>query len=387
MSPIIEISGNIIYTVNKYYRGAKLQISIAKPVIGELEKQAVQSILDSGYLVQGPEVVKFEEAFAAYHGAKHGIGVNNGTSALIATMMAHGIKTGDEVIVPSFSFFATASAVLSVGATPVFADMDPDTFCLSPAAAEAAITSNTVAIMPVHLYGHPADMDAFTEICSRHNLILLEDSAQAHSAKIGDRYVGTYGTASFSFYPSKNMTTGEGGMILTNDDEIARQLRMIRNQGMNQQYHHEVVGYNLRMMNIQAAIGNVQLASLSEWTQQRIENANFLSQHLEHVKTPAAQDGFTHVYHQYTIRVPNGQRDELASQLNERGVGARVYYPSLIHLQPAMQQYNHYQLPESEKATHEVLSLPVHPQLIQDELDYIVENVNELSRTLDLQSV
>lgn len=364
-----------------------MQISIAKPVIGDLEKEAVQSIMDSGYLVQGAEVAKFEEAFASYHGAKHGIGVNNGTSALIATMMAHGIQPGDEVIVPSFSFFATAASVVSVGAAPVFVDIEPDTFCLSPSAAESAITSKTVAIMPVHLFGHPADMNAFVDICERHNLLLLEDSAQAHGAKIGDRFVGTYGTASFSFYPSKNMTTGEGGMILTNDDEIARQLRMIRNQGMNQQYHHEVLGYNMRMMNIQAAIGNVQLAHLTEWTQQRIENANFLNQKLKHVQTPSARDGYTHVYHQYTIRVGNGQRDHVMSQLNERGVGARVYYPSLIHQQPAMEKYNHYQLPESEKATQEVISLPAHPQLTSEELQYIVDTVNKLCQTLEIQSV
>lgn len=355
-----------------------MQISIAKPVISESEKQAVQAVLDSGYLVQGAEVEKFEQAFAAYHGAKHAIGVNNGTSALIASMMVHGIQPGDEVIVPSFSFFATAASVVSVGATPVFADIEPGTFCLSPAAAEAAITPRTVAIMPVHLYGHPANMDAFTEICSRHNLLLLEDAAQAHGAKIGERYVGSYGTASFSFYPSKNMTTGEGGMVLTNDDEIARQLRMIRNQGMNQQYHHEVVGYNFRMMNLQAAIGNVQLESLAEWTQQRIENAAYFNAHLAHVKTPIAVNDFKHVYHQYTIRAEN--RDELVGQLNERGVGARVYYPSLIHQQPAMQQYAHYVLPESQRATEQVLSLPVHPQLADDEKQYIVDMVNELTR-------
>ena len=355
-----------------------MNISIAKPVISDLEKQAVQAVLDSGYLVQGAEVEKFEHAFADYHGAKHAVGVNNGTSALIATMMAHQIKSGDEVIIPSFSFFATAASVVSVGATPVFADIDPDTFCLSPEAVEAAITSRTVAIMPVHLYGHPADMDAFVAICTKHNLILLEDAAQAHGAKIGDRFVGTYGTASFSFYPSKNMTTGEGGMILTNDDEIARNLRMIRNQGMNKQYHHEVIGYNMRMMNLQAAIGNVQLEHLSGWTDQRINNAAYFNEHLHHVKTPVTVKNFKHVYHQYTIRAEN--RDELISQLNERGVGARVYYPSLIHQQPAMQQYADYDLPESQKATEQVLSLPVHPQLTDDEKQYIIDTVNELTR-------
>lgn len=355
-----------------------MQIPIAKPTIGEKEKQAVLSVLDSGYLVQGAEVEKFEANFAEYHGAKFAVGVNNGTSALIATMMAHKIQRGDEVIIPSFSFFATASSIISVGATPVFADIDPSTFCLSPEAAEAAITPRTVAIMPVHLYGHPANMVAFSEICSKHGLILLEDSAQAHGAKIGNRFVGTYGTASFSFYPSKNMTTGEGGMILTNNEVIYRQLRMIRNQGMNQQYHHEVVGYNLRMMNLQAAIGNVQLESLSKWTENRIANAEYLNENLKYINTPTTLVDYKHVYHQYTIRVPASERDQLVKQLNDRGVGARVYYPSLIHQQPAMRDYQDFDLPESEKATHEVISLPVHAQLTQEEREHIVNVMNEL---------
>ena len=346
--------------------------------MGEEEKKAVQAVLDSGYLVQGAEVEKFEKAFAAYHGAKHAVGVNNGTSALMAQMMANGIKRDDEVIVPSFSFFATASAVVSVGAIPVFADIDPVSFCLSPEAAEAAITERTVAIMPVHLYGHPADMPAFEDICQRHNLILMEDSAQAHGAKIGDRFVGTYGTASFSFYPSKNMTTGEGGMVTTNDDEINRQLRMIRNQGMGTQYFHEVIGYNLRMMNLQAAIGNVQLEHLAEWTEKRIANAHFFNENLEGVITPATTEGYTHVYHQYTIRIPGGHRDAVIAELNDKGIGARVYYPGLIHKQPAMQDYSNYNLPESDKATAEVISLPVHPQLTAEERQYIVDTTNEV---------
>lgn len=355
-----------------------MQISIAKPIIGEKEKQAVLSVLDSGYLVQGAEVEKFEESFAAYHGAKYAVGVNNGTSALIAMMMAHRIRPGDEVIVPSFSFFATASAVISVGAMPVFADIEPDTFCLSPAAAEAAITSRTVAIMPVHLYGHPAAMDEFEAICAKHHLILIEDAAQAHGAMIGDRYIGTYGTAGFSFYPSKNMTTGEGGMVLTNDEEIYRQLRMIRNQGMNQQYHHEVIGYNMRMMNLQAAIGNIQLESLTDWIDRRTANAAFFNRHLKYVTTPITQTNYRHVFHQYTIRVPADERDQLVTELNNRGVGVRVYYPSLIHQQPAINSDDLYDLPESEKATQEVISLPVHPQLTDEERQYIVDVINEL---------
>ncbi len=359
-----------------------MSIGIARPVIGEREKQAVMAVLESGQLVQGAEVAAFERAFADYHGARHGIAMNNGTTALMASMMAHGFGPGDEVIIPSFSFFATASAVLSVQATPVFADIDPATYCLSPAAAEAAITPRTVAIMPVHLYGHPADMTRFEAIARQHGLVLLEDAAQAHGAAIAGRRVGTWGTASFSFYPSKNMTTGEGGMVLTDDDEIARKLRMIRNQGMDQQYRHEVVGYNFRMTNIAAAIGRVQLESLPAWTEQRIANAAYFNARLTGVGTPVTAPGCTHVFHQYTIRTPEGkERDAVEKRLNERSIGARVYYPRPIHLQPVfttMPGYAAPSLPETEKAAREVLSLPVHPMLTEEEKALIVQEVNAL---------
>ncbi len=356
-----------------------MQISIARPVIGEAEKQAVMSVLDSGQLVQGAEVEKFEQEFAGYHGARYGIATTNGTTSLMAVMMAHGIKPGDEVIIPSFSFFATASAVLSVGAIPVFADIDPDSFCLSPAAAEAAITPKTVAIMPVHLYGHPADMPAFEAICQKHGLALLEDAAQAHGAKIGDTFVGNYGSASFSFYPSKNMTSGQGRIVLTNDEDICRKLRIVRNQGMNQQYHHEMVGYNFRMTNILAAIGRVQLAQLSDWTQSRIANAHYFNENLTTVQTPSTTPGYTHVYHQYTVRTKDGMdRNDVVKRLNEQGIGARVYYPAPIHHQPVFEQYKELDLPETQKATTQVLSLPVHPMLTDEERQYIVDKVNKL---------
>jgi len=359
-----------------------MNIPIAKPYIGEEEKRAVLDVLDSGLLVQGKYVEEFEQAFAGYHGAQHGIAMSNGTTALMASLMAHGVGSGDEVIIPSFSFFATASSVLSVGAHPVFADIDPDTFCMSPDSAEEAITPRTVALMPVHLYGHPADMPRFEEICRRKGLLLLEDAAQAHGAAIGSRCAGTWGTASFSFYPSKNMTTAEGGMVLTNDDEIARRLRMIRNQGMSQQYLHEVIGYNFRMTNIAAAIGLAQFNRLDYWNLQRQRNAQYFNNHLRRVKTPCVRPEMTHVYHQYTIRFSNGiNRDEALKKLNERGIGARVYYPMPIHRQPVFQAMAGYQdlnLPETEKATLQVLSLPVHPALTPEELAYIVQEVNEL---------
>ncbi len=359
-----------------------MQIPIAKPFIGEEEKQAVVDVLSSGQLSQGPKVAEFEKAFAAYQGAKHGVATSNGTTALMAAMMAHNIGPGDEVIIPSFSFFATASCVLSVGAKAVFADIDPNTFCLSPESAEAAITPRTKAIMPVHLYGQPADMPAFEALCQKHGLVLLEDAAQAHGAAIGERRVGTWGTASFSFYPTKNMTTTEGGMILTNDDEIARKLRMIRAQGMNTQYYHEVVGYNFRMTDMAAAIGMVQLGRLPEWTCKRVGNAIYFNERIESVKTPFLTEGYTHVYHQYTVRVPDGvDREAVTKRLNEKGVGVRVYYPLPIHRQPVFQNmngggYKEVVLPETEKATSQVFSLPVHPLLTEEELAYIVQEVN-----------
>ncbi len=358
-----------------------MKISIARPYIGPEERQAVMEVLEGGQLSQGPRVEEFEKAFAAYHGAKHAVATNNGTTSLMAAMMAHGLGPGDEVIIPSFSFFATASCVLSVGATPIFADIDPVTFCLSPAAAEAAITPRTRAIMPVHLYGQPADMAAFEALCRRRGLVLMEDAAQAHGAAIGDRRVGTWGTASFSFYPTKNMTTTEGGMVLTQDDEIARKLRMIRNQGMGTQYYHEVVGYNFRMTDLAAAIGKIQLGRLPAWTETRIANAAVFNHRLERAITPKPVAGTTHVFHQYTIRVAAGaDRDGVVAKLNARGVGVRVYYPKAIHQQPVFERdarYRGLSLPETERATREVISLPVHPGLGKEELDFIVKETNE----------
>lgn len=360
----------------------RMRIDIAKPYIGAEEKQAVIEVLESGQLTQGAKVAEFERMFAEYHGAQFGVAMNNGTTALMAAMMAHKIGPGDEVIIPSFSFFATASSVLSVGARPVFADIDPDTYCLSPEATEAAITPRTRAIMPVHLYGLPAEMPRFDEICRRHGLILLEDSAQAHGAAIGQRRVGTWGTASFSFYPTKNMTTTEGGMVLTNDERIADRLRMIRNQGMGKQYFHEVVGFNFRMTNLAAAIGIAQMVRLPQWTCDRVGNAGDYSARLTGVKTPVVPEGYTHVFHQYTVRVRHGKvRDEVVKHLNDQGIGVRVYYPLAIHRQPVFQQmggYENVSLPETERAVEEVFSLPVHPALTQEERDYIVSEVNAI---------
>jgi len=259
----------------------------ARPVIGEAEIAAAVRVLRSGMVVQGPEVAAFEREFGELLGGRHCVAVNSGTSALQLSLMALGFGPGDEIVVPSFSFAASANAVRLVGATPVFADLDPDTFCLDPEAAAAAITPRTVAIMPVHLYGHPAAMDRILPLAGAHGLAVVEDAAQAHAAALDGRPVGSFGIAGcFSFYPTKNMHSLEGGMISTPDPELARTLRLLRNQGMEQRYQNEIVGANVRMTDVAAAIGRVQLAQLPQWTEQRRANAAFLDAHLTGVTTP-----------------------------------------------------------------------------------------------------
>lgn len=362
-------------------------IPIARPLIGPEEIAVVSDVLASGALIQGKHVAEFETQFANYHGAKHGVATSNGTTALTAALMAHGIGPGDEVLVPSFTFFATASSVLSVGARPRFVDIDPETYCLSVDSAREALTEKTRAIIAVHLYGHPAPMLELSALCKEHDLALIEDAAQAHGAGIADQKVGSWGTACFSFYPTKNMTTTEGGMVLTTSEQIATRLRMIRSQGMNTRYLHEMVGYNFRMTDLCAAIGLIQLRKLPGWTQQRIEHAQYYGDALKHVKTPHPPTDVTHVFHQYTVRLPGGKsrsglsRDEVVQQLNESGVGARVYYALPVHRQPALKELGSVvgaTLPETDKATGEVLSLPVHPSLTREEREEVAFKVNAL---------
>lgn len=360
-------------------------IPIGRPLIGEEEQRAVAEALASGHLIQGPRVAEFEERFAAYHRVGFGVATNNGTSALTAALMAHGIGPGDLVLVPSFTFFASASSILSVGARPVFVDIEPDTFCMSPAEARKMVTRDTKAIVAVHLYGHPAAMDEISELCRERNLALIEDAAQAHGAAIDTRPVGSWGTACFSFYPSKNMTTTEGGMVLTNDEALASRLRMIRNQGMNVRYQHEILGYNLRMTDPCAAIGLVQLKKLPQWNEQRRANAEHYHRALDGVRSPLARPHHTHVFHQYTVRLPGGvsrgglSRDAVVEALNRRGIGARVYYPKPIHRQPVFAaEHAERCLPETDRAVREVFSLPVHPSLSNAELDEVIGGVNEL---------
>jgi dTDP-4-amino-4,6-dideoxygalactose transaminase len=352
----------------------------AKPVIGEAEIEAAVRVLRSGMVVQGPEVAAFEQEFSALVDGRHCVAVNSGTSALQLTLMALGVKPGDEVIVPSFSFAATANVVRLVGAEPVFVDIDADTFCVSPDAVAAAITPRTVAIMPVHLYGHPAAMDRIMPIAERHGLAVVEDAAQAHGAALGGTPVGAFGIAGcFSFYPTKNMHSLEGGMITTNDAQVARTLRLLRNQGMEQRYANEIVGANMRLTDVAAAIGRVQLGQLPEWTEQRQANAKFLDSRITEMVTPPVADGARHVYHQYTVRV-SGDRDAAQKVLAEHGVGNAVYYPTPIHrLRPFLDadgKPGPWDLPETERAAAEVISLPIFPSLAPEQLERIADAAN-----------
>ncbi|APT85668.1 DegT/DnrJ/EryC1/StrS family aminotransferase [Corynebacterium aquilae] len=359
----------------------------ASPIIGQPERDAVDRVLQSGMIAQGPEVAKFEEEFAALMSpGAVAVAVNSGTSALHLGLLAAGIGPGDEVIVPSFTFAATANSVALTGATPVFADIDLDTFNLSPAAVEAAITDKTKAVMPVHLYGLPANMPALREICDKRGLMLFEDSAQAHLAEIDGNKVGTFGTfAAFSLYPTKNMTAGEGGMVTTGDEKVARNVRLLRNQGMEVRYQNELVGFNNRMTDVHAAIGRAQLEQVSGWTEQRQANASRLSAELQGVVVPHVPEGYVHVYHQYTIRFDGAspeERDRMAEALKtEYGVGTGVYYPVPNHRLPSLEHFApDLHLPVTEKAAAECLSLPVHPVLTDQDLDRIITAVNAVAK-------
>jgi perosamine synthetase len=348
----------------------------AKPIIGDEERAAVDRVMRSGMLAQGPEVVAFEEEFAEHFGLGRAcVAVNSGTSGLHLGLLAAGVTAGDEVIVPSFTFAATANAVALTGAKPVFADIDPATFCLDPASVEAAITTRTVAIMPVHLYGHPADMHGLRRIADAHGLRIFEDAAQAHGASLDGTPVGAFGDfAMFSLYPTKNMTSGEGGMVSVANDEMERLLRLYRNQGMQRQYENEVVGFNTRMTDIHAAIGRVQLTKVDAWTARRQSSAAYLSTHLEGVTTPPVTEGAVHVYHQYTVRVPEG-RDRLAAALREEHqVGSGMFYPTPTHLLAPFRTDD--ELPATKAAAQECLSLPVHPSVSDTDLERIVDAVN-----------
>ncbi|HCS61194.1 MAG TPA: aminotransferase DegT [Microbacterium sp.] len=354
----------------------------AKPIIGDEEREAVDRVLRSGMVAQGPEVAAFEHEFAEHFvPGRPAVAVNSGTAGLHLGLLASGVGAGDEVIVPSFTFAATGNSVALTGATPVFVDIEPETFTLDPVAVAAAITPKTKGIMPVHLYGHPARMRELEELAASRGVALYEDAAQAHGASLDGRPVGAFGSfAMFSLYPTKNMTSGEGGMIVAADDQIARQARLLRNQGMERQYENEIIGFNARMTDIHAAIGRVQLTKVDAWTQRRQSNAAFLDANLSNVITPPVLDGAVHVYHQYTVRVPEDRDAFVAALKSEHNIGAGVYYPIPNHRLPSLAPYAPgLELPETERAAREVVSLPVHPSLTQDDLERIVSAVNAVA--------
>jgi dTDP-4-amino-4,6-dideoxygalactose transaminase len=355
-------------------------IPAAKPIIGDAEREAVDAVLRSGMLAQGAEVAAFEQEFSqTLLDGRASVAVNAGTAGLHLGLLASGVGPGDEVIVPSFTFAATANAVALTGATPVFADIELEYFCLDPEHVASVITERTKGIMPVHLYGHPANMAALQALADKHGLAIYEDAAQAHGASLAGRHVGTFGTfGMFSLYPTKNMTSGEGGMVSTGDAEIERKLRLLRNQGMERQYENELVGFNARMTNLHAAIGRVQLKQVGDWTKDRQANAQFFDKNLQGVGVPPVADGAVHVYHQYTITVGEG-RDEFVKALKEEHqVGSGVYYPIPNHRLPSFQREE--DLPNTEKAARTVLSLPVHPSLDDEDRDRIVTAVNTLAK-------
>jgi perosamine synthetase len=355
-------------------------------MFGPGEEAAVVDVLRSGVVAMGPRTREFEEAWAAYCGVRHAVFMANGTVALEAAVQALGLGEGDEVIAPSFTFNATASAVLRAGARPVFVDVREDDFNLDPELIEAAITPRTKAIMPVHLYGLMADMAPIQEIAERHGLRILEDAAQAHGATYRGRRAGSFGAlAMFSLYATKNITTAEGGFVTTDDDALAERVRLFRNQGMDRRYHHDELGTNLRPTDIAAAIGLVQLAHLDERNEQRRRNAARLNDGLRGYLTPRVPPGREHIWHQYTVRFP-GERDEIAAALAERSVGTMIYYPIPVHRQAYLQRLlagaEGQSLPVSDRLASEVVSLPVRPDLTDEELDTVIAAVREVATPL-----
>ncbi|MGW5051007.1 DegT/DnrJ/EryC1/StrS family aminotransferase [Actinokineospora sp. NPDC004072] len=355
-------------------------IPAARPIIGDEERAAVDAVLRSGMLAQGAEVAAFEQEFSqVLLDGRAAVAVNSGTAGLHLGLLAAGVGPGDEVIVPSFTFAATANSVALTGATPVFADIELDHYCLSPEHVESLVTERTKGIMPVHLYGHPANMPALAAIAEKHGIALYEDAAQAHGASLGGQRVGTFGTfAMFSLYPTKNMTSGEGGMVSTGDAGVERTLRLLRNQGMERQYENEIVGFNARMTNLHAAIGRVQLTKVGGWTQARQANAAYFDRHLTGVGVPAVAEGAVHVYHQYTITVPEDRDGFVKALKDEHQIGSGVYYPIPNHRLPSFNRTE--DLPNTEKAAAAVVSLPVHPSLDDEDRERIVTAVNTLAK-------
>ena len=362
----------------------KAQYRVIKPEV----LSAIETVCDEQGFVLGPRVVAFEEAMAQYIGSRYAIGCASGSDALLISLMAMGVRAGDEVITIPFTFFATAGAISRLGAKPVFVDIQADTFNIDPALIERAITPRTKAIIPVHLFGQCADMVAINEIAKRNTMYVIEDACQAIGAAQQESRAGILGdTGCFSFFPSKNLGGfGDGGLITTNDKALADSMAMLRVHGSQVRYLHEAVGINSRLDAVQAAVLQVKLKYLDQWTEGRRRNAERYRQlfaqtkHADCVVLPPTKPENFHVYNQFTIRAP--KRDELRTFLKEKGVGTEVYYPLPMHLQNCYRELGHQKgsFPVSEQAAEEVLSLPIYPELTEAQQGYVVEMIMEFYR-------
>jgi len=364
-------------------------IPINLPQIGEEEIQAVVKVMRSGYLTSGlgagPVVSEFEKRFAKFADAKHAIAVNTGTAALHAAIAAVGVKAGDEVILPSFTFVATAEAVVLAGGKPIFADIDPETYNLDPEAVEKAFTKRTKAIVPVDLYGLSADMEPIREIARKNCCMVVEDAAQAHGLSYLEKQPGAYADAAcWSLYASKNMTTGEGGVVTTNNDKVEETTRMIRTHGEKAKYASEILGNNYRMSEMQAAIGVEQLKKLPAFIAKRRENAAKLTEILSKsgkLCLPHEFEGDVHSWYLYTVRLYHGEeavRNKLLDKLHKLGIGAEAYYVNPIHQMPFYRNFGEFRLPQTEMASKQVFSLPIHPGVTAEQIEFIGKTVLQI---------
>ena len=366
----------------------KRTIPIAKPSFGKEEIHAVKEVLESGVVASGPRTKVFEKKFAEYLGVDHAVAVTNGTVALDVALKALKLGPGDEVITSSFSFVASGNCILFQKAKPVFADINPKTFNIDPSDVAEKITAKTKAIIPVHMFGQPAEMTALTEITKDKGILLIEDAAQAHGAEYKEHKAGTIGDiGSFSFYATKNMAIGEGGMLTTNNPKLAAKFRLLINHGQSSKYHHDTLGYNYRMTDLCAAIGLVQLRKLDSFNKKRRENAKLLTNGLRNIKgltAPYVEKNVTHVFHQYAIRVEDSyplERDELSAHLTEEGIGNAVHYPIPIYKQHLYVKlgYGKQKCANTEDACKHILSLPIHPLVDRKDIEYILNCLKAVS--------
>lgn len=362
--------------------GKEMKINLSEIYMDDQIKKEVIEVLESGRFIKGKQLKKFEHEFAVFCSTKYAVGVSSGTAAILLSLMTLGIGRGDEVIVPSHTFIATATPILFLGAKPVFADIDAETYTIDPKSIEECLTDRTKAIIPVHLYGHPADMDQINDIAHDNDLYVIEDACQAHGAIYKGKMTGSLADiACFSFYPSKNMTVcGDGGMVTTKNEELAEKVSMLRDHGRKEKYIHEMVGLNLRMSEISAAIGWQQLQHLSVWNEKRRHVAKLYNQLLSEVDkiaTPVEKDWARPAYYMYVIRTK--QRDKLAEYLKDNGISTGIHYPVPVHQQPIMEAYSN-SLPVTEKVVDEILSLPMHPQLIYTQIKFITDTIETFVR-------